>query len=159
MKKPPKKQLQIIAPNDYPQALSKPNVARASKTLRSPQTAEKAQAAMEAQVPAMRAAILEYVEELEKAQGDMALIFEKAHEIRGFAETAGLAITGRIADILCRYMDDMERIGKPLDTTLVALNVSAIGRAARAEDGDAEMGDIVAAELAALVARRLSEAG
>jgi hypothetical protein len=41
----------------------------------------------------------------------------------------------------------------------VALNVSAIGRAARAEDGDAEMGDIVAAELAALVARRLSEAG
>ena len=94
MKKPPKKQLQIIAPNDYPQALSKPNVARASKTLRSPQTAEKAQAAMEAQVPAMRAAILEYVEELEKAQGDMALIFEKAHEIRGFAETAGLAITG-----------------------------------------------------------------
>ncbi|HEY1876984.1 MAG TPA: hypothetical protein VGG66_05915 [Rhizomicrobium sp.] len=159
MKKPPKKKLQIIAPNDYPQALSKPNAARAAKTLRSAQTAERAQAAMEAQVPAMRAAILEYVEELEKAQGDMALIFAKAHEIRGFAETAGLVTTGRIAEILCRYMDDMERMKKPLDTTLVALNVSAIGRAARTEDGDAGMGDMVAAELAALVARRLSDAG
>jgi acyl-CoA reductase-like NAD-dependent aldehyde dehydrogenase len=159
MKKPPKKQLQIIAPNAYPQVLSKPNAARAAKTLRSAQTAERAQAAMEAQVPAMRAAILEYVEELEKAQGDMALIFAKAHEIRGFAETAGLVTTGRIAEILCRYMDDMERIKKPLDTTLVALNVSAIGRAARIEDGDAATGDMVAAELAALVARRLSDAG
>ena len=159
MKKAPKKQPEYIAPNAYPQALSKPNAARASKTLRSPQTAEKADAAMAAQVPAMRAAILGYVEELEKAQGDMVLIFEKAHEIRGFAETAGLVTTGRIADILCRYMDDMERIKRPLDTTLVALNVSAIARAARAEDGDADMGDIVAAELAALVARRLSEAG
>jgi hypothetical protein len=114
---------------------------------------------MQAQVPAMRKAILGYVEELEKAQGDMALIFAKAHEIRGFAETAGLVTTGRIAEILCRYMDDMERIKKPLDATLVALNVSAIGRAARTEDGDAAMGDMVAAELAALVARRLSDAG
>jgi hypothetical protein len=158
MKKPPRKPLQVIAPDAYPQMMSKPNAARATKTLRSAQTAAKAQAAMQAQVPAMRKAILGYVEELEKAQGDMALIFAKAHEIRGFAETAGLVTTGRIAEILCRYMDDMERIKKPLDTTLVALNVSAIGRAARTEEGDAAMGDMVAAELAALVARRLSDA-
>ena len=51
---------------------------------------------------------------------------------------------GRIADILCRYMDDMERIKKPVDITLVALHVSAIGRAARAEDDDVAMGDAVA---------------
>lgn len=159
MKPSPKKQAEIIAPDAYPQMMSKPNAARAAQTLRSAQTAEKAQIAMDAQVPAMRAAILGYVEELEKAQGDMALVFAKAHEIRGFAETAGLVTTGRIAEILCRYMDDMERIKKPLDLTLVALNVSAIGRAARAEDGDAAMGDAVAAELAALVARRLSDAG
>jgi chemotaxis protein histidine kinase CheA len=159
MKRASKKKLQIIAPNAYPQVMSKPNAARAAKTLRSAQTAERAQTAVEAHVPAMRAAILGYVEELEKAQDDMALIFAKAHEIRGFAETAGLVTTGRIAEILCRYMDDMERIKKPLDTTLVALNVSAIGRAARTEDSDAAMGDMVAAELAALVARRLSDAG
>jgi hypothetical protein len=159
MKTAVKKQPQIIAPDAYPQMMSKPNAARAALTLRSAQVAEKAQAAMEAQIPAMRAAILGYVEELEKAQGDMTLVFEKAHEIRGFAETAGLVTTGRIADILCRYMDDMERIKKPLDVTLVALNVSAIGRAVRTEDGNAAMGDVVAAELAALVARRLADAG
>ena len=154
-KKPP----QFIAADAYPQMLSKLNAARATRTLRSPQTAEKAQVAMDAQAPALRAAILGYVEELERPQDDMTLVFERAHEIRGFAETAGLVTTGRIADILCRYMDDMERIKKPLDTTLVALNISAIGRAARTEDGDAAMGDAVAAELAVLVARRLSDAG
>jgi hypothetical protein len=159
MKSALKKTAQIIAPDAYPQMLSKPNAARAAETLRSEQTAAKAQAAMEAQVPAMRAAILEYVQALENADGEMAVIFEKSHDIRGFAETAGLVTTGRIADILCRYMDDMERIGKPLDRTLVALNVAAIGRAARAEDGDVAMGDAVAAELAALVAKRLADAG
>lgn len=151
------KQPQIIAPEAYPQMMSKPAAIRAALTLRSTQTAQKAQTAMDAQVPALRAAILGYVEELEKAAHDMTLVFEKAHEIRGFAETAGLVTTGRIADILCRYMDDMERAGKPLDATLAALNISAIGRAARAEDADAAMGDAVATELAALVAKRLSE--
>ena len=155
----PKKQAQIIAPDAYPQMLSKPNAARAIETLRSAQTAANAQAAIAAQVPALRAAILEYVEALENAQGDMTIVFEKAHEIRGFAESVGLITTGRIADILCRYMDDMERIKKPLDTTLVALNVSAIGRAARAEGNDVAMGDAVAQELAALVAKRLADAG
>jgi hypothetical protein len=159
MKSASRKPPQVIKPDAYPQMMSKPNAARASRTLRSAQAAVKAQVAMDAQVPALRAAILGYVEELEKAQGDMSLVFAKAHEIRGFAETAGLVTTGRIADILCRYMDDMERIQRPPDVTLVALNVSAIARAARAEDGDAAMGDAVAAELAALVAKRLGDAG
>ena len=145
-----RQQAQIITPDAYPQMLSKPNAARALETLRSTQTAVKAQAAMQAQIPAMRAAILGYVDELEHAQGDMAKVFEKAHDIRGFAETAGLVTTGRIADILCRYMDDMERIKKPPDPVLVALNVSAIGRAARAEDDNVAMGDAVAQELARL---------
>jgi hypothetical protein len=159
MKNAPKKQAQIIAADAYPQMLNRQNAVRAIETLRSAQTAANAQAAIAAQVPALRAAILEYVDALENAEGDMTIVFAKAHEIRGFAESAGLVTTGRIADILCRYMDDMERIGKPMDTTLVALNVSAIGRAARAEGNDVAMGDAVAAELAALVARRLADAG
>ena len=159
MKTVTKKQPQIITPDAYPQMVSKQNATRATQTLRSAEVAMKAQAAMEAQIPALRAAILGYVEDLEKSLGDMSLVFEKAHEIRGFAETAGLVTTGRIADILCRYMDDMERIGKPLDVALVALNVSAIGRAARTEGSNTAMGDVVAAELAALVARRLADAG
>jgi hypothetical protein len=40
----------------------------------------------------------------------------------------------------------------------MALHVAAIARAARAEESDGEIGEMVASELAALVARRLSEA-
>jgi len=122
-----------------------------------PETAAKAQAAMEAAMPAMRAAILQYVDDMERAAGDSAKLFEAAHEIRGFAETAGMITTGRIAEVLCRYMDDLTRFNKPLDATIVALHVSAIARAARAEDDSVRTGQAVAAELAALVARRLSE--
>jgi len=149
---------QFIAPDAYPQMMSKQAAANAMKVLRSAQTAVKAQVAIEAHVPPMRAAILQYVQELEDASGDLRAVFDKAHEIRGFAETAGLVTTGRIADILCRYMDDMYRIGKPMDTMIVKLHVSAITRAARAEDDDVKMGEVVATELAALVARRLTEA-
>jgi hypothetical protein len=122
-----------------------------------PETAAKAQAAMEAAMPAMRAAILQYVEEMEQARGDSARLFAAAHEIRGFAETAGMITTGRIAEVLCRYMDDLQRLGEPTDATIVALHVAAISRAARAEDDSVRTGQAVAAELAALVARRLSE--
>ena len=148
----------FIKTADYPQMLSKPGTARALLALRSAETAAKAQVAMEAAVPPMRAAILRYVEEMEAAGDDLKKLFAIAHEIRGFAETAGMITTGRIAEILCRYMDDMERIGKTADTTIVALHASAIARAARAEEDDVRMGEKVAAELAALVARRLAEA-
>lgn len=152
------KTVQIIPPDSYPQMLSKPRAARAMHTLRAPETAAKAQAAMEAAMPAMRVAILQYVEEMEQAQTDMARLFEAAHEIRGFAETAGMITTGRIAEVLCRYMDDLARFSRPLDATIVALHVRAIARAARAEDDSVRTGEAVAAELAALVAKRLSEA-
>ena len=156
-RKSPAKAVEIIAPDSYPQMLSKPRAARALHSLRAPETAAKAQAAMEAAMPAMRAAIMQYVDEMERAAGDMAKLFETAHEIRGFAETAGMITTGRIAEVLCRYMDDLTRLGRKLDTTIVALHVSAIARAAKAEDDSVRNGETVAAELAALVAKRLSD--
>ncbi len=155
-KKTAKQEAQFIAPDAYPQMISKQGAARALQTLRSAQTAVKAQVAFEAAVPPMRAAILQYVDELEAISTDMAKVFEQVHEIRGFAETAGLVTTGRIAEILCRYMDDMDRIGKPVDAAIVALHVSAIARAARAEEDDVKLGEVVAAELAGLVTRRLA---
>jgi hypothetical protein len=158
MTKPAPAEAQFIAPDAYPQMMSKQAAANAMKVLRSAETAVKAQVAFEAAVPPMRAAILQYVDELEAAAGDMPKIFEKIHEIRGFAETAGLVTTGRIADILGRYMDDLYRINRPLDATIVKLHVCAIARAARAEDDDVKMGEVVAAELAGLVARRLADA-
>jgi hypothetical protein len=150
------KQAQMIAPDAYPQMMSKQDAARALRTLHSSQTALRAAMAMEACIPPMKAAVLQYVAEMEQAGTDMRKIFECVHEIRGFAETARLVTTGRIAEILCRYMDDMERLGKPLDAHLVELHVSAIVRAARAEKDDIELGEVVAAELAALVARKLA---
>jgi hypothetical protein len=147
---------QVIPPDAYPQMLGRQESQRALKVLASQRTAELAARAMHASIAPMRAAILTYVEELEAAGSNMAGIHDKVHDIRCFAETAGLVTTGRIADILCRYMDDMERVGKPLDAHIVTLHVAAIARAARAEDDDAAMGDVVAAELAALVSRRLS---
>ena len=149
---------QFIDPDAYPQMLNKAEAARALLNLRSAETAARAQVAMEAAIPPMRTAILRYVDDMERASHDMKKLFAVAHEIRGFAETAGMITTGRIAEILCRYMDDMERVGKPLDATIVSLHASAIARAARAEDDDVRMGEKVAAELAALVARRLAEA-
>jgi histone H3/H4 len=153
----PKNNAAQITPADaYPQMLERQAVQRALKTLSSPRTAELAARAVQGCVAPMRAAIMGYVAELEAAGADMAGVHAAVHEIRGFAETAGLVTTGRIADILCRYMDDMERAAKPLDGHIVTLHVAAIARAARTEEDDAAMGDVVAAELAALVARRLA---
>ena len=153
-----KPQAQMIAPEAYPQMMSGKDVAHAMATLRSAQTKVKAQVAMDSAVPPLRAAILQLVDQLEACGQDAAQVFDTVHEIRGFAETAGLVTTGRIADILCRYMDDMLRLGMALDSHIVALHVAAITRAARAEDDDVKMGEIVATELAALVTRRLVEA-
>ena len=150
------KGVQVIQPDAYPQMMSKPQSVRALLALRSHETAARAQVAMEAAIPPMRAAILQYVDDLEQAAGNLRKQFEIAHEIRGFAENAGMITTGRIAEILCRYMDDMVRLAKPWDATIVVLHTSAIARAARAEEDDVRMGEVVAAELAALVARRLS---
>jgi hypothetical protein len=150
--------IQIIVPEAYPQMLNKSDAARAMLMLRAPETRAKAEAAARSCAAPMRAAILKYVSEMEQAGDDIAQIFAKVHEIRGFADTAGLFTTGRISKILCRYIDDMERIQRPMEPNLVMLHVAAIARAARAEEGDMATGEAVAAELAALVARRLEEA-
>jgi hypothetical protein len=147
---------QVIPADAYPPMVGRQDAQRVLKVLASQRTAELAALAMHACAAPMRAAIMAYVAELEAAGPDMAGVHATAHEIRGFAENAGLATTGRIADNLCRYMDDMARAARPPDGHIVALHVAAIARAARTEEGDAATGEAVAAELAALVARRLA---
>jgi hypothetical protein len=148
---------QFITPDAYPQMLEKGGAARALRSLRSPQTALKAAMAMEACVVPMRAAVLQYVGEMEKSVADLVRIFDIAHEIRGLAETAGLITMGRISDLLCHYMDETRRMGREPEATIVTLHVAAIGRAARAEEDDIGMGAVVTAELSALVCRRLND--
>jgi hypothetical protein len=156
---PVKKKAEFIQPDAYPQMLSKANGLRALQTLQSQQVHAKAQYAMNSYTPMLQDVIRDYIDALEEAGTDTDKIFAILHEVRGFAENAGMVTTGRIADSLCRYMDEMDRVKKPVDATIIALHVQAIGRAARSDHDDPDMTDTVAAELNALVMRRLAEAG
>jgi hypothetical protein len=154
-----KNKAEFIEPDAYPQMLNKREAIRAIQTLQSQQVHAKANYAMKSYTPMLQDAIMDYVEGLEQAGTDTARIFAMVHEMRGLAENAGMVATGRIADILCRYLDEMDRLRKPVDQTLVTLHVQAITRAARADQGEIKISDTVAEELEALVKRRLAEAG
>jgi hypothetical protein len=152
-----KSKVQVIAPDAYPQMVSKAQAAGMARTLRSNVTAVTANRVIEESGESLREAVRAYVAELEAAGMDHALLSEKAHEIRGFAETAGMMSTGRIADGLCRYFDDADQAGVRPDHAVVALHVSAIGRTARDTNVLNQMNDVVARELALLAGRKLAE--
>lgn len=152
-----KPKAQVIPPDAYPQMVSKAQAAIMSRALRSHVTAVTATRVIEDSVEGLREAVGAYVEELEAAGTNLELISEKAHEIRGFAETAGMLSTGRIADGLCRYFDEAEQLGVAPDAAVVALHISAIGRTARDPCTVSQMNDVVAKELSLLAARKLAE--
>ena len=152
-----KKKVQIITPDLYPQMVSKSDAAKMSRALRASETLASGARAVQNVGAHLRAGVRDYVRELEDAIGDNEITFDKAHEIRGFAETAGLTATGRIADGLCGYLEEIAKLGAKPDSAVVALHVSAIVRAAHAEDEASRMSDVVAKELAALVHHKLSE--
>ncbi len=147
----------VIPPDAYPQMVSKAQGAAMSRTLRSSVAAVTATRKIEESSASLKSAVHAYVTELEEAGLDYPLVSEKAHEIRGFAETAGMLSTGRIADGLCRYFDDAEQLGVAPDSAVVALHVSAISRTARDPDALSQMNDMVARELSTLAARKLAE--
>ena len=149
---------QIIPPDSYPQMVSKSEAVRISRALRAPDAIRKGDRAMEDASPDLRQSVRDYVRALETAIGDRQQIYENAHHIRGFAENAGLAAAGRIADGLCAYLDEIGTLAAAPDPEVIAVHVAAIARAAYAEDEAIRMGDVVAMELAVLVDLKLSEA-
>jgi hypothetical protein len=148
---------QFIPPDAYPQMVSKGDAAKISRTLRSSEALTRGARAIQEAGQRLREAVRDYVRELEDAIGDHEITSGKAHEIRGFAETVGLRATGRIADGLCRYFEEMRKFGAQPEAAIIALHVSAIVRAANAEDEASRMSDEVAKELAALVTHKLAE--
>ena len=148
---------QIIPPDSYPQMVGKSEAARLSRALRSQETIQRGDQVIDDASQSLRQGVRDYVRALERAVGDHPSTYEKAHEIRGFAETAGLGATGRIADGLCGYFDEMEKLAAEPDLEVIMLHVSAIARAAYAEDEAIRMGDMVARELEALVDHKLKE--
>jgi hypothetical protein len=149
----------VIPPDAYPRLASKTAAAGMSRALRSAVTAVKAARIIEGHGASLREAVKGYVAELESAGSDYGLVSDMAHEIRGLAETAGMPGTGRIADGLCRYFDDSRQGGLAPDAAVVALHVSAIGRAARDPNPLSQMSDAVARELRVLAQHSLAESG
>src|SRR3984885_8226098 len=98
-----KSKVQMIQPDAYPQMVNRAQAALMGRELRSPQAATAAGRVIDHSGEKLRAAINSYVAELEESGSDLQLVSDRAHEIRGFAETAGMLCTGRIADGLCRY--------------------------------------------------------
>ena|SRR6185437_2113534 len=148
---------QVIPPDTYPQMVSRKAAAKLSRVLRSVEAASRGAQVIENAGQQLRDGVRDYVRELEDAIGDHQITSDKAHEIKGFAETAGLRATGRIADGLCRYFEAMDKLGVEPDTAVIVLHISAIVRAAHAEDEASRMSDVVAKELAALVNYKLAE--
>ena len=153
-----KMKAQIIPPDFYPQMVGKSDAAQISRTLRASETLARGAKAIQETVIHLRQGVRDYVRELEDAVGDHEITFDKAHEIRGFAETAGLKATGHIANGLCRYFEEASKLHIEPETAVVALHVSAIARAAYAEDEASRLGDVVAKELSDLVNHKLLEA-
>ena len=153
------KKTQMIPPDAYPQMMSKAQAQLMSRTLHSAVTVAKAKAVIEDAGEDLRAAVRADVAALEAAGRDQAVLSDKATEIKGMAETAGMISTGRIAAGLCRYFEEAERAGKPCDPAVVALHVSAIARAAHDSDAMSHTSDAVAKELAALVTYKLRGSG
>ena len=124
--------------------------------LRSSETLAKTARVIAAKTAALRGAVLELVEEIERVAGDRAAMFATAHEIRGLAGTAGLVATGRIANGLCRYLDTVEMLHATPDQAVVTLHVEAMARSSRTEDDTLRHGDAVVENLSALVTRKLA---
>ena len=152
-----KRIVQLIPPDAYPQLVGKSEARKIARALRSQQALAAGARVVQEAGQQLRSGVRDYVRELEAAIGDHLTTFDKAHKIRGFAETAGLKATGRIADGLCRYFEEMEKLSAAPDAAVIALHVCAIVRAAHAEDEASRMSEVVARELAALVHHKLAE--
>jgi hypothetical protein len=152
-----KKSAQIIPPDSYPQPIARSEAASVARALRSPAIVERGAQVIAAQGETLHAAVHGLVDDLEKAGREHELILQAAHEIRGLAATAGLAAAGTIADGLCRYCDEMDKMGLGADPEIVELHSVAILRATRIESERGAISEAVARELAALVSHKLTE--
>jgi hypothetical protein len=148
---------QIIPPDAYPQLVGKGDAASIAHALRSPAIAERGARVIEEQCETLHVAVHALVDDLEKAGPAHDLVLLTAHEIRGLAGTAGLAAAGDIADGLCRYCDEIEKLGLGPDPAIVDLHINAILRATRNEGERGAISDAVARELATLVSHKLTE--
>ena len=154
---PKSKTAQIIPVSAYPQLVNNADAASVARALRGSTLIERGNQVMEEQSEMLCAAVLGLADQLEQAGKNLDGVLLAAHEIRGLAGNAGLAAAGRLADGLCRYCDEIDRLGLAPDLAIVDLHVGAILRATRNPAERGAIGDAVAKELAALVSHKLTE--
>jgi len=148
----------LIATDAYPQLPRVPAIAL-RKALRCPKVAQAAKTALQVSEDAMRPAVLGVIAELSGAVGNPGQLFAYAHEIRGLAGNAGLPAVGKIASLLCRYLDHVARANGLPDEAVCHLHIMALTRAAQ-ENGDSDDAqEAVLQGLTALVARKITETG
>lgn len=139
-----------IEPDNYPHMLDVVEATRRLKALRAPAVLAGAGEAMEAAALPIRAAVRTYVDALAQGGNDLARVMVLVHKIRGLVDIAGLPVTGRICDGLCRHMEETSGTADP---AVVALHVDALIRAARCEPQQPAAGEEVAARLAEQIAQ------
>lgn len=151
--------IELVPAADYPSLLPKTRSTQAMTTLKSHETLAKASRIIALKTAELRGAVLDLVKQMEQAAraADWPSVYDTAHEIRGLAGTAGLTATGRIANVLCHYLDAIAARGLTPETAIARLHLDAITRSTRTEDDTARHGDAVAQQLSALVARKLAE--
>ena len=150
---------ELVPVEAYPPLLSPFQRRQAMAKLKSAETLAKANRILAARAAELRDAVLELVAQFEEAMtaADWPLVYSATHEIRGLAATAGLAATGRIANVFCHYLDSAIQLGLEPEAAIARLHFDALVRSARTEDDAARVSDMVAQELSALVARRIAE--
>jgi len=143
----------------YPPLLPKVARKRAMAHLQSRETLAKAGRVIAMKRAELRGAVLDFVEQLEQAMraGDWDAVFAATHEIRGLAGTAGLTATGRIANVLCHYLDSIAQLGLAPESAVAQLHLDAVIRSARTEEDTARHGEAVTQQLSALVERKLAD--
>lgn len=148
----------IIPPGAYP-VLKGAAAMGLLHALRDPKVGAAAGQIIASKAGEMRAVVMRHIERVEDAANRLGpeAVYAQAHEIRGLAGNAGLEATGRIANVLCRYLDGIMRAGRQPERGLMLLHLDAIARAANAEDEATRLGDTVANELSQLVDRKLAE--
>jgi hypothetical protein len=158
-RKPRTARAKLIPAADYPALLPPARRLGAMRLLASDELRDKAEVVISMNQAELLGAVLEDVERLGPAARakDWATMFQLAHEIRGLAATAGLGVTGHIANGLCRYLDTLARWGVEADVGVASLHLDAIVRSARTEDDAARHGATVVDQLASLVNRKLGE--
>jgi hypothetical protein len=151
--------VELVPADQVPRLLSKARSKQAMSLLKSSATIARASRMLAMKAAEIRGAVLELIDqvETEARSADWPAVYATTHEIRGLAGSAGLTATGRIANGLCHYLDAMTAANLVPDAAVANLHLGAIARSARTEDDTARHGDVVAQELAALVARKLAE--